>query len=450
MAGRGLCFARLGAAMSNPLRIVLGVVLAIVLMPSTTAAGTVKGTVTNGTTGKIAVGVDVILIELQGGMQTVENTKTDDKGEYHFTYPQLGVGPMLIRVVYKGVNYHQPAVPGKDDIPVEIYEPTNDARAFSVDSRFLVFEPKDSSLIVGEEYDIENHTQPPMTFSHAGGSFSFYLPPNGQLQQVSALGPGGMPVQQGTIDRGNNVQSIDFPFRPGQNNIRVSYTLPYAGNQATVHTVSPYAAKRVLIVLPPTMQVLSAGFSPAGAEQGFNVYSRDSVAANDPVDISISGTAPPPEAAANGGNGSGDEAGGGGENSAPVPTGEIVPSRIDNVKWIVIACFAAIFALGAVMLLRRTLPFEREGVAASAGSAGNTRPFAQGSTALSGVSPPAFAPATSPAMQQTERAVQGSLDAIKDRLFRLELRRQAGTLTEAEYVRQRGEAEKVLHDLLQD
>jgi hypothetical protein len=56
----------------------------------------------------------------------------------------------------------------------------------------------------------------------------------------------------------------------------------------------------------------------------------------------------------------------------------------------------------------------------------------------------------SAAMQQTERAVQGSLDEIKDRLFRLELRRQAGTLTETEYLRQRGEAEKVLHDLLQD
>ena len=110
MAGRGLCFVRLGTAVSNPLSVVLAVALAMVLMPGIAAAGTVKGTVTNGTTGKIAVGVDVILIELQGGMQTVANTKTDDKGEYHFTYPQLGTSPMLIRVVYKGVNYHQPCL----------------------------------------------------------------------------------------------------------------------------------------------------------------------------------------------------------------------------------------------------------------------------------------------------------------------------------------------------
>jgi hypothetical protein len=425
----------------------LAVILIAFLAASVAIAGTVNGTVTNGTTGKVAVGADVILIELQGGMQTVATTKTDAQGKYHFTYAQLGVSPMLIRVAYKGVNYHQPAPPGKGDLPVEIYEPTNDPGAFSVDSRFLVFEPKDGSLIVGEEYDIENHTQPPKTFAGQGGSFSFYLPPAGQLQQVSALGPGGMPVQEAVIDRGNNVQSIDFPFRPGQNNVRVSYTLPYAGNQATVHTVSPYTAKRVLIVVPPTMQVLSAGFSPAGTEQGFNVYSRDAVAANSPVDISVSGTAPPPQAAANNG---GDDSGGAAENNAPVATGEIVPSRTDNVKWLVLACFAAIFALGAAMLLRRSQPATAGGALAGQHSPGAGSSFTQGAAVAPGVLPPAGAQSKSSAMRETELAVEGSLDEIKNRLFRLELRRQAGTLSEAEYVRQRGDAEKVLHDLLQD
>jgi hypothetical protein len=433
-------------AISGALRIALAFAFITLLAAGSASAGSVSGTVTNGTTGKIAVGADVILIELQSGMQTVANTKTDAKGQYHFTYPQLGVSPMLIRVVYKGVNYHQPAVPGKEDVPVEVYESTSDPRAFSVDSRFLVFEPKDSSLIVGEEYDIENHTQPPMTFSHQGGSFSFYLPPSGQLQQVSALGPGGMPIQQGTIDRGNHIQSIDFPFRPGQNNIRVSYTLPYAGNQATVHTVSPYAAQRVLIVAPPAVQVLSAGFAPAGTEQGFNVYSRDTVAANEPVDISVSGTAPPPQAV-NSGNG-GDNSGEASDNG-PVATGEIVPSRIDNVKWLVIACFAAILALGAVMLIRRQQPLPRDEVPDAARYTTAAPPFARESAVVSGIPPPAVAPPIS-AAGQTERAVQGSLDEIKNRLFRLELRHQAGTLSEAEYLRQRGQAEKVLRDLLQD
>jgi hypothetical protein len=77
-------------------------------------AGTVSGTVTNGTTGKPAAGVEVILIQLQGGMQPVANTKTDANGRYTFENPGLGAkAPMLIRVVYRGVNYHEPVPPGK-------------------------------------------------------------------------------------------------------------------------------------------------------------------------------------------------------------------------------------------------------------------------------------------------------------------------------------------------
>jgi hypothetical protein len=167
------------------------------------------------------------------------------------------------------------------------------------------------------------------------------------------------------------------------------------------------------------------------------------------VDISVSGTEPPPQAAANGGNNGGDNSGRGSDNGGPVPTGEIVPSRIDNVKWMVIACFAAIFALGAAMLLRRSEPVPRDETLAVAGSVRVAGPFAQESAAASGIPPTATAPAVSGAMRQTERAVQGSLEEIKDRLFRLELRHQAGTISEAEYRRQRSESEKVLYGFLQ-
>jgi hypothetical protein len=40
------------------------------------------------------------------------------------------------------------------------------------------------------------------------------------------------------------------------------------------------------------------------------------------------------------------------------------------------------------------------------------------------------------------------LDALKDTLFRLELRRQAGTISEEEYSRKRAEAERILRELV--
>ena len=54
----------------------------------------------------------------------------------------------------------------------------------------------------------------------------------------------------------------------------MSYKVPYANNQAKLTFVSPYAADRVGIFVPPTVQVSGDGLSPAGTEQGFSVYMR--------------------------------------------------------------------------------------------------------------------------------------------------------------------------------
>jgi hypothetical protein len=51
-------------------------------------------------------------------------------------------------------------------------------------------------------------------------------------------------------------------------------------------------------------------------------------------------------------------------------------------------------------------------------------------------------------MDSLDRDVGTSLDALKDAMFRLELRRQAGTISEEEYSRKRAEAEKILRDLV--
>jgi L-iditol 2-dehydrogenase len=67
-------------------------------------AGTLSGTVRNGTTGKPAAGIDVILIQLQGGMQPVASGKTDSQGQFKFDNAGVGAAPMLVRAVYRGVN----------------------------------------------------------------------------------------------------------------------------------------------------------------------------------------------------------------------------------------------------------------------------------------------------------------------------------------------------------
>src|SRR6202161_3968210 len=262
------------------------VALLLCLAASSARAGTVTGIVHNGTNGdKPAAGVDVLLIQLQGGMQTVANTKTDAEGRYHFDNPAIGGGPMLIRAVYRGVFFHQPLPPGTTTVDVTVYEPTTNSSAIQVPLRLLVFQPNGDKLMVGEEYSVQNNSNPPAAYFKQDGNFEFTIPQGAELDQVSTFGPSGMPVKQGTIDKGKGRYAIAYAFQPGQNGVRLSYVVPYAGNHATVRAPSSYDAQRVLLVIPPTMQVSSPGFNAAGTEQGFNVVSRDSMKAGTGFDM---------------------------------------------------------------------------------------------------------------------------------------------------------------------
>ncbi len=199
---------------------------------------------------------------------------------------------MLIRVVYRGVNYHEPVPPGKTTADVQVFEPTDRPSAFTVTNHALIVQPNGADLMVGEEYSIENKTQPPVAFYRADGSFNFSIPDGADFNQASAWGWAGMPVVQGTIDKGKNKMAIAFPFRPGESGVRISYKVPYPGNQTTLKNVSSYPTDRMIIAAPPTVQISGDGITPAGQDQGFNVYTRDSVAADRPFAIKISGTAP--------------------------------------------------------------------------------------------------------------------------------------------------------------
>ncbi len=55
---------------------------------------------------------------------------------------------------------------------------------------------------------------------------------------------------------------------------------------------------------------------------------------------------------------------------------------------------------------------------------------------------------STPSMENVNAAVATSLEYLKDQLFRLELRHQAGTIPDEEYASERARAEKVLRDLV--
>jgi hypothetical protein len=425
-------------------------VAALIFAPIVVAeAGTVHGKVKNGTTGKPAAGVEVILIQLQGGMQPVANSKTDAQGEFTFDNPGLGAQPMLIRAVYHGINFHQPVPPGSSTVVVNIYEPSSDAKTINVPSHVVVFQPNGSKLIVGEEYQIENKSEPPRAYFRADGNFDFALPEKSQLQQVAASGPTGMPVVQAPIDKKNNRYSIAYAFRPGQSIVRYSYELPYPENAASVKIFTIYPGGRLIVVAPPTVQVTGDGLAAGGQEQGMNVYGRDDVPAGTLVAINVSGTAPPPDAggsAEQGQQGRDAQQGGGEGGGVSI---QQVPGRLDSLKWPLIVGFVCLFVLLATQLWRKP-------VVAYAGPASpeesEAAPKPQKVKAVVAPTGAAAVPAVptngTSSLADVDAAIGTSLDALKERLFRLELRHQAGTISEQEYAQERARAEKVLRDLV--
>lgn len=404
----------------------LAAALALAAVPA--AAGTVSGVVHDGTTGQISSGTLVTLIQLQSGMEPVAQTKTDAQGRYSFSNSGIGQQAMLVRASFRGVDYLESIATGQSNptVNINVYDPTTDTSAFQVLHQIVALEPQDNSLVVGVEFDIQNQTKPPKSFFRSDGTFEFDLPQGAILNQAEAWGPSGMPVVQTATSKGPNRYAVVFPFRPGSNGVRFSYKLDYPNNQATLHLLSPYAVETAMLLAPPAVKVIADGFSPAGTEQGWAVYTRSGVKKNSAMLLSISGTGPiPNDTGDSGSSGDSGQAASGQADSGGTPTAvaQALPPRLDSVRWIVIAGFGALFLLGSFFLWWRS----RQATAAPA-VAGSPLPAGRAETG--------------------EAALRHGVDEIKETLFRLELRRQAGTLSEEEYQAQRQRMEKALRELV--
>lgn len=432
----------------------LSTIFAVSLLASSAKAGTASGTVINRTTGKPVPNTDLDLLSPTQGMIVLASIKSDADGRFTAANAAIGAGPVIIRVTYQGVSFNTFLPPGRPQIDVEVFDVAKDPKLITVSSHIVIFQPRGDKLLVGEEYVVQNNSQPPRAFFRTEGNFDFGIPPDAKLDQVSTTGATGMSVAQAAIDKGHGRNAIAYAFHPGETNIRLSYEIPYPDNAATVPLPAIYPDVKLLVVVSPGMTATADGLNAAGQEQGMLVFTHAPLPAKSSLKINISGVGTAPQAA---------DAGAGGQPVAPdqgaMPqegnsrTGgqdvQAVPGRLDVLKWPILIGFAALFALGAVLLSRKQVVVARASSASHDGPvdaipATSKTPaiqLAQSSAADGKISPSAAVAAVS-------AEVSRSLEALKDSIFRLELRRQAGTVSEEEYVRERAQMEKTLRDLV--
>lgn len=409
-------------------------VLTALLAASASLAGTIHGSVVNRTTGKPIPNTDVDLLSPTQGMALLASVKSDAQGQFTASNDSIGTGPVLIRVTYQGVGFNGFAPPGRPQVDVEVFDVSKDPKTIVPASHVIIFQPRDGKLIGAEEYNVKNDSKPGVAYFRTEGNFEFAIPDKATLKGVAATGSLGMDVPQASIDKGKGLYAIACAFHPGETSIRLSYELPYPGNSAKLKLPAAYAGMRMLLVAPPGVTLIGDGISAAGQEQGMNVFLHDALAAKASLAVSVSGVGSPQAAEA--ADSQGQQQGQEGNSRTQGQQVDIAPPRIDDLKWPMLFGLAALFALGAILLSRKQV------VVAPAAETEDPPPASSKKAAK--------AAKQQASVEAVKESVNANLDSLKEEVFRLELRKQAGTISEEDYAREKSRVEKLLRDLVRE
>jgi hypothetical protein len=223
-----------------------------------------------------------------------------------------------------------------------VYESTNKAGTAKATQHLIVMEPSADQIKISELFIMDNKSA--MTYHDpAKGSAQFFLPP-GSVDKARAVitAPGGMPVPRpATLTATAGIYKVDYPLKPGETRIEVTYTTP-AAQKFSGKIVPSEAPTR--LVTPSTVTVTGDGIETLGQEPQTQAHLYN-VSALD-YNVLIDGTG-----ALNLGAPSGNGSAEADDNGAPKI--EVAPARIySRLGWVLGLAFG-ILALGGVALYRR-------------------------------------------------------------------------------------------------
>jgi hypothetical protein len=422
----------------------LSLLLTGILAATAAHAGTLSGTVINRTTGKATPNIDLTFLSPTQRMRELGSANSDAQGHFTITNDAIGTAPVLVRATYHDVSYNTFAPPGRPNVEVEIYELSKDIKTVSIANHIIIFQPGNDKLIGAEEYIVRNASQPPQAYFRTEGNFEFAIPEKATLQQVSTVNATGMSVQQASIDQGKGHMAIAYPFRPGDTSVRLSYEMPYSASATTLKLTAVYPGVNTLVVVPPGVTVTGDGLAAAGQEQGMFLFTHAPLAAKASFNVKLSGLAAPQAADAGAGDGQGgmpQE----GNSRTQTQNVQAVPGRLSEFKWPLLILLLAGFAGLAILLSRKKVvvvqgPGDEIDVPASPSAQKKSSKAKSDSSASAGV--------LAASVASVNAQVNSSLDTLKDEVFRLELRKQAGTISDEDYAREKTRVEKLLRDLV--
>jgi len=406
-------------------------------------SATVTGTVTNKTTGKPAVGDQVVLVDVQAGMGEVAHATTDSKGRYSLVEP--GSSPYLVRVTHQGAGYFIAAPQGAGPADITVFDVAPKVQGVFIEADVLEVESENSQLKVTERFFVHNTSTPPTT-QWSAKSFQVVLPADAVVDGVGGQRPNGLPTSiKLDPDGPKGHYAFNFPIQPDDGEkdtlFQLAYHMPYSGGKYAFHAQVTLPADNLAILLPKSMTFQATSgdpFKSVPEDPNVQTFVLKNASPNKSVDFTISGTGSIPreqqgtpgaqqpagmgaDAASGASDGSAPPAGGqpGGGIGNPIGT----PDPLTKYKWWILGALALVLAAGAAFLLRK--PAGVAGAVPEGGAAAYPPP---GSGAFGSVA-----------------AKHGQLlNALKEEIFALESEKINGTVSEDEYAKVKAALETVL------
>lgn len=390
------------------------------------AAQTLSGTVTNGTTGKPAAGDDVVLLTLMNGMNESARSKTDAQGKYSFDLKE--VGPHLVRVLHQGVNYFPeggPVTPNRSTADITVYDSATKVPNVSANVHVMrVQAPDANTLQILELIAVKNDSKPAKALA-GDRTWDVYLPEGAQIDEAAAQGPGGMPINASPVpdDKQKNLYYFNFPLRPGESRFQIAYHLPYSG-EASLKPRVEGKLEHFALLMPKSMQFtakVESNFSPMNDETGASTMEvATNVTPEKDLSFRISGTGTLPDTQQQGG----EQQGGGAPGQASAGPGgglgnpEGTPDPLEKYRWPILAVCMGALTVGGLWIVTKN-------------QGGAAQPAKAAAAAVPASMP--VTPAAAPGVRTTAPSGSLLLQALKEELFELEIERQQGKISEAEY-----------------
>jgi hypothetical protein len=244
----------------------LRVALIVLLLTSFAAAQTLTGKVKNSTTGKPSAGDEVIVFKLGRGMEEAGRAKTDAAGQFSFKLedPQ---SPHLVRAIHQGVTYHRVVLPGTMSVAIEVSDVAKRVGGIQVVADIMRIQTAQGHIVVTRDFGVRNTSHPPRTQMNER-NLEFYIPDGAHIigDSATATSENGNPLKSAPVpEREKNRYSFIFPLRPGFTHFEVAYQLPYSGS-VNLDPKSIYPLQGFVVIAPKSMQ-----FRAAAASTGFKL-----------------------------------------------------------------------------------------------------------------------------------------------------------------------------------